>query len=193
MSNPVELSTLRDFTDVLDRLGIAYAVGGSLASSTYGAIRFTQDADVMAEPFDEHAEVLFTELQSRYYISKAAMYQALANRSSFNIIHLETAFKIDVFVIGGSPYDKQVMSRRQSTKLSDSMDKSFSVVSAEDIILLKLQWYKEGGQSSQRQWDDVLGVIRTRADALDLEYLRKWAGLLGIHDLLGKLISETDL
>jgi len=191
MSNPTELATLQDFTDILDGLGIAYAIGGSLASSTYGAVRFTEDADVTVEPFDERAEELFQSLKADYYISKEAMYQALRRRSSFNVIHLESAFKIDVFIRGDSAYDKQVMSRRKATRLSDSLDKQFLVVSPEDIILLKLQWYQAGGRSSQRQWDDVLGVLKIRAGTLDFAYMKKWASLLQVNDLLEEAVSQS--
>jgi hypothetical protein len=191
MNNPTELTTLEHFTNILERLSIAYAIGGSLASSTYGAVRFTEDADITVEPFDKQAEEFFESLQSNYYISKEAMYQALKQRTSLNVIHLESAFKIDVFVSGNSAYERQVMSRRKATKLSGSPHKSFSVVSPEDIVLLKLQWYQAGGLSSQHQWDDVLGVLRVQADALDFEYLRRWAGKLEIDKLLEKAISEA--
>jgi hypothetical protein len=191
MNNSSELTTLENFTNILERLGIAYAISGSLASSTYGAVRFTEDADITVEPFDERAEELFESLKSNYYISKESMHQALRQQSSFNVIHFESAFKIDVFVSGSSAYDKQVLSRRKSTKLSDSLAKSFSVVSPEDIVLLKLQWYKADDQSSQRQWDDVLGVLRIQSDALDFVYLKKWAGILGIDELLEKAVSEA--
>lgn len=191
MSEPVELIILEDFTNILEKLGISYAIGGSIASSIYGKIRFTEDADITVEPFDNQADKLFELLKPRYYISKDAMYQALKLRQSFNVIHLESAFKIDVFIQKGSSFEKQLMSRRKSLKLSDFLGKSFSVVSPEDIILLKLQWYREGGCSSERQWNDVLGVLAVQAKRLDFEYLKKWSSILGINNLLEKAISET--
>lgn len=191
MNNPTELTTLQHFTDILDRLGIAYAIGGSVASSIYGAVRFTEDADLTVEPFDEKAKELFESVKAKYYINEEAMYHALGQRSSFNVIHFESAFKIDVFVRGNSEYDKQVMSRRKATKLSDSFNKPFSVVSPEDIILLKLRWYRAGGCSSQRQWNDVLGVLRVCGSTVDFAYLRKWASLLSIGDLLERAISQS--
>jgi hypothetical protein len=189
MTNPQELIILEGFADILERLGIDYAVGGSMASSVYGKVRFTQDADITVEPFMSQAEKLFELLKPQYYISKEAMYQALRQRSSFNVIHLESAFKIDVFIHKDTSFEKQLISRRRLLKLSDSLKKPFSVISPEDIILLKLQWYRDTGHSSERQWDDVIGVLKVQADKLDFQYLKKWAGILRINDLLEKAVS----
>jgi len=191
MNSGGEFATLGHFADILDRFGIAYAVGGSMASSAYGVVRFTEDADIAVEPFDGMAQDFFECVKADYYISKEAMLQALEQRSSFNVIHLESAFKIDVFVRKDSPFEKQFFSRRRALKLGDAMEQSFSVVSPEDIILLKLQWYDSGGRASQRQWDDVLGILRIQANKLDSEYLVKWAGILQIEDLLKNAISEA--
>ena len=191
MTNPQELTILEGFTNILERLGIDYAVGGSIASSVYGKVRFTQDADITVEPFMSRAEKLFELLKPQYYISKEAMYQALRQHSSFNIIHLGSAFKIDIFVRKDTPFEKQLMSRRRLLKLSDSLEKPFSVVSPEDIILLKLQWYRDTGLGSEHQWDDVIGVLKVQVDNLDFEYLKKWSGILRVNDLLEKAMSET--
>lgn len=191
MNRPQELIILQGFSDILERLGIAYAIGGSIASSIYGTVRFTEDADITVEPFDSQADKLFELLKPEYYISREAMYQALKQLSTFNIIHFESAFKIDVFISKNTAFEKQLMARRRSLKLSDSLEKSFSVVSPEDVILLKLQWYHTGGHSSERQWDDVLGVLAVQAEKLDFEYLKEWAGTLKITELLEKAISEA--
>ncbi len=190
MDNPQELIILEGFTNILDRLCIDYAIGGSMASSIYGRVRFTEDADITVEPFHKLAEKLFELLKSEYYISKDAMYQALKQHSCFNVIHLESAFKIDLFIRKNTAFEKQVMSRRKSLKLSDSMSKNFSVISPEDIVLLKLQWFHDS--SSERQWRDVLGILAVQAEQLDFEYLNKWADILRINQLLAKAISEAE-
>jgi len=191
MNNPQQLIILESFTDILQQLDIAYAIGGSVASSIYGKVRFTEDADITVEPFDNQADKLIELLSSDYYISKAAVYQALKQQRSFNVIHLDSAFKIDVFIRKDTAFEKQLMARRKSLKLSDSIKKEFAVVSAEDIILLKLQWYRDGGCSSQRQWDDVLGILAVQAERLDFEHLNKWAAILGINELLEKAVAES--
>lgn len=191
MNNPQELIILESFTDILQQLDIAYAIGGSMASSIYGKVRFTEDADMTVEPFGDQADRLIELLSSDYYISKEAVYQALKQQASFNVIHLDLAFKIDVFIRKNTAFEKQLMARRKSLKLSDSIEKEFAVISPEDIILLKLQWYRDGGCSSQRQWNDVLGILTVQAERLDFDYLKKWAAILEISELLEKATTES--
>jgi len=191
MNNPEELQILNDFVSVLEELNIAYAIGGSFASSVYGKVRFTADADVTVEPFEKSADRFFELLEPHYYVSKQAMFEALQRQTSFNVIHLESSFKIDVFVRKDTAFEKQLMSRRRALRLSDSLEKSFSVVSPEDIVLLKLQWYRDGGESSEHQWNDVLGILEVQGQRLDFEYLKKWSAILEINELLEKAISEA--
>ena len=191
MNDPQELIILESFTDILQQLDIAYAVGGSLASSIYGKVRFTEDADITVEPFDNQADKLIALLSSDYYISKEAVYQALKQQGTFNVIHLDSAFKIDVFVRKDTAFEKRFMARRKSIRLSDSLKKEFAVISPEDIVLLKLLWYREGVFSSERQWNDVLGILTVQAERLDFDYLKKWAAILEISELLEKAVAES--
>lgn len=189
MNDPQEMLVLKDLTDTLDQLGIAYAIGGSIASSLYGKVRFTQDADITVQPFEQQADRLFETLKPSYYISKEAMHHALRQRSSFNVVHLENAFKVDIFVHKDTEFEKQLIPRSKPTELSESIEKPLSVVSPEDIILLKLQWHTTAG--SDRQWSDVLGVLSVQGDKLDFGYLKKWAAILRIDQLMEKCIFES--
>lgn len=191
MSKPLELEILKDFADILDSLGITYVIGGSVASSIYGKVRFTQDVDMTVESFEGKADEFFRLVRSDFYISWDAMQQALRQASSFNVIHLESAFKIDVFIQKDTEFEKQLLSRRKFMKLSESFKKTFSVVSAEDIILLKLRWYQQAGCSSEKQWEDILAVLEVQKDELDLGYLKKWSDILRINQLLENAISEA--
>ena len=192
MSELLDLEILKDFIDILESLGITYVIGGSVASSIYGKVRFTQDADMTVEPFEGKADEFFRLVRSDFYISSDAMQQALRQKSSFNVVHLESAFKIDVFIQKDTEFEKQLLSRRKFMKLSDRFEKAFSIVSAEDIILLKLRWYQQTGCSSQKQWKDILAVLEVQKDELDLGYLKKWAGVLKIDQLLANAITETE-
>ena len=192
MAEPQDILVLTEFTGILDSLRIAYAIGGSFASSIYGYVRFTQDVDITTEPFDEKAEKFFELVKSKYYISKQAMYHALDTAESFNVIHLETAFKVDLFVRADTDFQKQIFARRKSLRLSDSISRDFSVVSPEDVVLLKLQWYRAGDCSSQIQLSDVIGVLTIQKDRLDFDYLQKWAAALGIDNLLKTAIERID-
>jgi len=192
MSELSELAILKNFTDALESIGIDYVIGGSIASSIYGKVRFTQDVDMTVEPFEGKADEFFRLVRSDFYISWDAMQQALRQRSSFNVVHLESAFKIDVFIRKDTEFERQLLTRRKFMKLSERSKKAFSVVSAEDIILLKLRWYQQGGCSSERQWEDILSVLGVQTDRLDFEYLKKWSAILGVSELLEKATSEAE-
>ncbi|HUW20168.1 MAG TPA: hypothetical protein VMW16_12790 [Sedimentisphaerales bacterium] len=191
MTEQPEIGVLHKLTDILDKLGIVYAVSGSMASSAYGTVRFTQDADLGVQPFGAVAGELYRELKRDFYISEEAMRQALSSCGSFNVIDLETAFKVDIFIQGPDEFARELFARSRRLKISESIDKSFCFVSPEDIILLKLRWFKEGGALSDQQWADVLGVLGVQGRALDVEYLKVWAKKLDLADLLDRAISES--
>jgi len=119
------------------------------------------------------------------------MYEAVSSRGSFNVIHLESAFKIDIFIQKDDDFYRQLFLRRRKVKLGDSIDYLFDVVSAEDIILLKLQWYQSSGCVSERQWTDVLGVLAVQARSLDMTYLRSCSEKLGLKDILQQAIDQA--
>jgi hypothetical protein len=192
MAEPEEYLVLKQLADTLDDFKIDYAIGGSIASSVYGKVRFTQDADITVASFADKAEQLYTILKENFYISKDAMYQAISNRGSFNVIHLTSAFKIDIFVQKDDDFHRQLFLRRKKVRLDESIEHEFDIVSAEDIILLKLQWYKSAGCMSERQWSDVLGVLVVQSKSLDMKYLRSCSEKLGIGNVLQKVINEAN-
>ena len=191
MVEPEEYLVLKQLTDALDDLSIDYAIGGSIASSIYGKVRFTQDADITVVDFRDRAEHLYNALQENFYVSKEAMYEAVSSRGSFNIIHFESAFKIDIFIPKDDDFHRQLFLRRKKVRLDESIDRLFDIVSAEDIVLLKLLWYKSTGCVSQRQWSDVLGVLAVQSQSLDTDYMRTCSENLGIGDILQKAMDES--
>jgi len=191
MSDGEQVAVIKKFTDVLDELKIMYAVGGSIASSLYGTVRFTQDADITVKEFRAVAGGLYERLKDEFYLSREAMAQALDSFGSFNAIHLETSFKIDVFIQGPSEFEQQLLMRSRRVRLSNSEEKRFCVVSPEDIVLLKLSWYARSGCVSDRQWDDIRGVLRVQAESLDFQYLEAWSKKLDVAELLQQAISEA--
>jgi hypothetical protein len=190
MNDPQDIAVVEKLTDVLNSLHIAYAVGGSMASAAYGVVRFTQDADITVEPFSRSADKFYAALKRDFYISEQAMQEALQNRSSFNIIHLATAFKIDLFVQAENAFQKQMLPRSRKLQLGE-IKKDISFVSPEDIVLLKLDWYNKSWRTSERQWSDVIGVLAAQANTLDYDYLRQWAKNLAIEILLQKAMGEA--
>jgi len=178
-------------THVLEQIGIPYAVGGSLASSLHGVMRSTLDADIVADMKLEHVQPLAAALSKEFYADAEMMKDAIEHHSSFNLIHYETAFKVDIFVRKPRAFDQMQLERRKKSIIATDPDQTVYVTSLEDTILAKLEWYRMGGEQSDRQWRDILGMMKTRAGELDLVYLRKWAGELKVSDLFERALKET--
>jgi len=178
-------------TQTLERIGILYAVGGSLASSVHGVMRSTLDVDIVADMRLEHIQPLVAALSKEFYADDEMMSDAIEHQSSFNLIHYETAFKVDVFIRKSRAFDQMQLERRRKSVIATDPEQSVYVTSPEDVILSKLEWYRLGGEVSERQWRDTLGVLKTRAGELDLNYLHKWAQELKVTDLLERALNES--
>jgi hypothetical protein len=177
--------------DALDALGVPYLIGGSLASAVHGVLRATLDTDLVADLRLEHAEPLARALGGTFYVDAESIREAVLHQRSFNVIHLETMFKVDVFVVKKRPFHHSQMERRTAQVIATDPDRTAYVATAEDTILAKLEWYRMSGDVSEQQWRDVLGVMKVQADRLDLAYLRQWAAQLNISDLLERAIKEA--
>jgi len=167
-------------TQTLERLGVTYALGGSLASSLHGVMRSTLDVDIVADMQLEHIQPLVSALSKEFYADDEMMRDAIQHHSSFNLVHYETAFKVDIFIRKLRAFDQMQLERRKLSVITTDPEQSVYVVSPEDIILAKLEWYRMGGEVSDRQWRDILGVLKTRAGELDIDYFRTYAKLKSI-------------
>lgn len=180
--------------DAFERLGVAYAIGGSVATLVHGEFRATNDVDVVADLRPEHAAPLAQALCDTCYVDEEAVAEAIAARTSFNLIHLASMLKVDVFVPKGEPYAREALARSVQAAFSSGPDpRRFGFSSREDIVLAKLDGYRRGGEVSERQWRDVLGVLRVQGSALDLAYLRRWVVTLWVPDLLERVLAEGGL
>ena len=189
LAEPIAVTVL--VTDALDALGVTYAIGGSLASAVHGVVRATMDADLVADLQMEHVEPLAQALGDAFYADVETMRDAVRRHGSFNVIHLDTMFKVDVFVARPRAFDRSQLARRQLHLLSEDPQCHAYVTSAEDIVLSKLEWYRMGGHVSDRQWRDVLGVLKVQCDRLDRDYLRRMAVTLDVTDLLERAFGEA--
>jgi hypothetical protein len=181
------MANLHDFSEVakiFDQLGIPYALGGSMACSVYGMSRQTNDADIVVEPFSGKESQLIEALGPDYYSSTTAISNAIRKRSSFNLINTSTGFKVDVFVCSSAAFEQSAMARRIPLDVPGVVGQKITVLSVEDVLLSKLRWYRLGNESSEQQWKDVLGLLKTQQPHLDQGYLDRWAADLGVVSLL---------
>ena len=186
------VATTKPVVEAFEMLGIPYSIGGSVASSTYGIARATMDVDIIAAIQLEHVGALVEQLRAAYYIDANMMTNAINRQSSFNLIHLETMWKVDIFILKDAPYYQAALQRRRiDTIENDPSATEFYFVTAEDIILSKLDWYRMGGGISQRQWKDVLGILKVQNQLLDFTYLEQWAASLQLSDLLQQAFDDA--
>lgn len=171
-------------TALLDNLGIPYVIAGGLASIIHGEVRTTLDVDLLADLRSEHVAPLAAALEPDFFVDAESIREAILSRRSFNAIHKATMFKVDVFVSKARPFDRAQLEHRTKEILTDDPAQSAWVASAEDTILAKLEWYEMGGRVSEKQWRDILGVVKTQGPALDVAYLRTMAPALGVQELL---------
>jgi hypothetical protein len=193
MTDPDLLAALAPVLRALSDLGVRHFVGGSIASSAHGVARASVDGDVVAELTRAHVAAFVEALRATYYVPEARVRDAVGRRTSFNVIHLDTMLKIDVFVSRDRPFDRRAFERSRPAPIEAPDGVVLPVSSAEDIVLAKLEWYRRGGEMSERQWTDVIGVLRASRDALDLAYLEAGSAELGVSDLLERALEDAGL
>ena len=188
---PEPIAATVQVTAVLEELGIPYFIAGSLASTIYGMVRTTQDSDLVTEMRPEHVESFVQALEGEFYLDEGMITDAVTQQTSFNIIHRANMFKVDVFVPQVRPFVKEQLSRARRQVLATEPQAEAMVATAEDTLLAKLDWYRMGGEGSERQWRDVLGILEVQAGSLELDYLHKWAKELRVSDLLERALGQS--
>jgi hypothetical protein len=193
IEDPIYLA--RKIAVLLKLLNIPYYIGGSVASSFQGEVRFTEDLDLVVSIQPSQVQFILNTFSQDFYISEIAVDDAMCGRtSSFNIIDLETTEKADIFVMRNDAFALSKMERRQLyTPINRPASDAIYLCSPEDTILQKLVWYRMTRNESQRQWRDVLGVLKLQGDRLDFDYLQKWAVELELCDLLETACTESGI
>jgi len=189
---PESVSVLMSVVAVFERLRIPYLVGGSMASALYGVARSTLDADIVADIRQDQVSALVAALGEDFYADDQMIRDAIRHHSSFNLIHIATIFKVDVFIRKERPFDRVQFQRRVEQLFATNPEQKAFMTTAEDIILAKLEWYRLGNEISDRQWRDILGVLKVQAGRLELDYLRQWAQELNVADLLQRALKESE-
>ena len=176
---------LLEISALLREAGVKHCVGGSVASSRHGVYRSTAGIDLVADLDEKHARSLCNSLAGSYYLCETAAVDAVRRGGSFNLINLATGIKIDCFVVSSDPF------RRMQCERSQPDDRGIRYLSPEDSVLTKLRWFRDGGEASDRQWQDLLGVMRAQRGRLDEAHLDAWASRIGVEDLLYRLRAEA--
>lgn len=191
-TNPELWDALLPVVETLETLGVPYYVGGSVASSVTGVARATLDVDLVAALHVEHAESFAAALSQHYYVDVEMIQHAVRCYGSFNVMHLASMFKVDVFVPEDTSFARANMHRRIALEVPE-VGRPLYFCSPEDIVLHKLLWYRAGSGVSDRQWYDLQGVLRLQAQDLDLAYLQHWATEMDIVGLLHRALTEAGL
>ena len=188
MATPAD--ALARLLEILDRAEIPYSVGGSVASSAHGIPRTTMDVDLVTDLKPDRVDEFVALLEKDFYADAATIKDALAGGRSFNLIHFATAYKFDLFPLRGDAYSRVEFARRAFIELHFFGPEPLecAVATAEDTILRKLEC--KGGETSERQWNDLRGILKVSGAHLDLPYLRQWAPHLHVADLLERLLAE---
>jgi len=175
------LALVLRMAEVLDELGLRYALGGSMASSLVGEPRSTVDVDLAVQLDPASGEALLDRVDDAFYVPLDAARTAIRRQSSFNLVDTANALKVDIFVLGDGLLDRMQIERRLLVDVPGAPG-GIWVTSPEDQVLRKLDWYRQGERVSDRQWRDVVGILRVHRGSLDDAYLAATALALDLAD-----------
>lgn len=175
---------LRHVTEALERMGLRYFVTGSVATIFFGEPRFTNDIDVVVDlPVDRIVELCTAFSEESFYLAEESVRRAVRDHSQFNIIHPASGLKVDVVIPAENPFNRSRFARKRRVRAAPDLDVAFA--SPEDVILKKIEFYREGG--SDKHLRDIAGVLRISGPQLDLDYIEEWAGRLGLAELWARI------
>jgi hypothetical protein len=183
-------------TEALEALKIPYVIGGSFASTAHGIPRATHDSDLVIGLRADQGDLLtalVSRLDGAFLVSLDNALDALARQAAFNAIHLDSLFKVDLFIPRLRLFEQQRLARGRAHVMTENPVRTAVFSSPEDTILAKLEWYRLGNEVSEKQWSDIQGVLKLRGTGLDHAYLRRWASMLGVADLLSRALADAEI
>jgi hypothetical protein len=164
-------------TSALERAQVPYMLTGSVASSAFASPRSTRDIDIVVDPTAGQLRALILEFpRDRYYADQQQAIQALENRSQFNVIDPVTGWKADFIISKQSTYDQTALARRMAMEIAGTLT---YVSTPEDVVIAKLRWAKLA--ESERQIQDVRGILSVQGQKLDFVYMERWIAELDLE------------
>jgi len=179
---------LRRVLDGFAASEVEYILVGSLASAAYGEPRLTLDIDVVAALTGAKLPRFLSFFPApEFYVSSDAAAEAVKSKKQFNIIHPASGWKVDIIVKKGDEFDRSRFARKRSIPVFP--DRSASVASPEDIIIKKMEYYREGG--SEKHLRDITGILRVSGDVLDIPYIEVWADRKGLTEIWRAILTKN--
>lgn len=172
--------------ETLERNGIPYMVVGSFSSNSYGRPRSTKDADLVVELGGQSISQAMAGLGSDVSIDPQMSFESITSTLRYKLFHKATAFTVEIFLLSDDPHDRKRFERRVRRDLGN--DKSAWLPTAEDVVITKLRWSKQGRRP--KDVEDARDVLAVQSGKLDLPYIRQWADVHGTRELFEKLLVE---
>lgn len=191
IQDPGEIARL--LHPIFEQLQISYYITGGVAAIAYGDPRTTRDLDIVIAITSNDLGQLVSALEAAgFYCPPGAVEDIQRGRGkTLSVTHMQMVLNADLVINGDTDFDRTKMARRQLEALDEAGQEYFYLSSPEDVILSKLVWRQRS--QSEKQWRDVLGVLKVQGEALDFEYLQQWAEPLAIAPDLTQALIEAGL
>lgn len=177
---------LKKVASALEFLKIPYMLTGAIAVNYYGRPRLTHNFDIIIELKGTQIDEIVSFFEKEFYISSEGIKDALKHKSMFNAIHHSTGLKVDFWLVQDDRYDHLRFKRRTKKKIFDKM---VHITTPEDLIIIKLKWFKESG--IEKHYADAMGVYQVQRKELDLRYLRNWLSFHSTKRFFEKILKEV--
>ncbi len=180
---------LKYLISAFEKLGIKYFVTGSIASMFYGEPRFTNDIDVVADIRESHISGLLKFFpEDKFYISEDAVRDAIKNKYQFNIIHPVSGLKVDIMISKKNDFDNSRF--RRINRISPMENTQANFASPEDVIIMKMIYYKEG--ESEKHLRDITSILKISGDLIKREYIEDWVAKLGLNNIWKAILKKLE-
>ena len=173
--------------EILDRINIPYFVTGALAVVYYGEPRTTHDIDLVVEIKEKNIDTLVKNFKKEFFIDEISITTAIQENSMFNIVHKDTGFKVDFWMLGEDNFSKERFARRTQVKI---LNTKIYLPTPEDVIIKKLEWYKMS--DIDKHYFDAVGVYRIQKEKLDNNYIISWCRHKSVLNIWEKMQKESD-